>query len=70
MFKARTADILRRHRLSTIVKANQILVLHQGEIVERGTHDQLLKLNGRYREMWERQTQQEEDGDQGPPLPL
>ena len=36
------------HRLSTIRKANQILVMRQGEIIERGTHDQLLAAQGLY----------------------
>ena len=49
------------HRLSTITSADQILVLEQGEIVERGTHAQLLALNGRYRELYERQHHIETD---------
>lgn len=40
------------HRLSTVVDAHQILVMEQGRIVERGTHAQLLALDGRYAEMW------------------
>ena len=43
------------HRLSTITSADQILVLEQGAIVERGTHRELLSLGGRYRELYERQ---------------
>jgi len=43
------------HRLSTIVSADQILVLEAGEIVERGTHRELLALNGRYRQLYDRQ---------------
>ncbi|MGH7741830.1 MAG: ABC transporter ATP-binding protein, partial [Candidatus Eiseniibacteriota bacterium] len=45
------------HRLSTIRSAEQILVLENGEIVERGTHDQLLALNGRYKQLYDRQYQ-------------
>jgi subfamily B ATP-binding cassette protein MsbA len=43
------------HRLSTIESADQILVVEHGEIVERGTHQQLLALNGRYKQLHDRQ---------------
>lgn len=43
------------HRLSTIRSADQILVLHRGEIVERGNHDTLMALEGRYYKMYQLQ---------------
>ncbi|MEP6591301.1 MAG: ABC transporter ATP-binding protein [Gemmatimonadota bacterium] len=46
------------HRLSTITAADQILVLEGGEIAERGTHDELVGLGGRYRSLYERQYRQ------------
>ena len=49
------------HRLSTVVDADQIIVLEKGEIVERGTHDDLLARGGRYASMWARQMSGEED---------
>jgi len=48
------------HRLSTVVEADQILVLEKGEIVERGTHDTLLTQGGRYASMWQRQMAEED----------
>jgi len=49
------------HRLSTIRSADQILVLEEGEIVERGTHQELLAANGRYRQLYDKQYNLESD---------
>lgn len=49
--KGRTTFMI-AHRLSTIKKADRILVLHHGEIVEQGTHDELVTLKGRYEKMY------------------
>ena len=46
------------HRLSTVVDADQILVMDQGRIVERGTHAELLCAGGAYKAMWELQQQE------------
>jgi subfamily B ATP-binding cassette protein MsbA len=47
MMQNRTSIVI-AHRLSTIQKADKIVVMHKGEIVEQGTHDELLTLNGTY----------------------
>jgi subfamily B ATP-binding cassette protein MsbA len=49
------------HRLSTIQSADQILVLEAGEIVERGTHDELIAKAGRYRQLYDKQYRFERD---------
>jgi subfamily B ATP-binding cassette protein MsbA len=58
--RGRTTFVI-AHRLSTIRSADQILVLEQGRILERGTHAQLMALGGRYRELYDRQHRVEED---------
>ncbi|MGV0818880.1 ABCB family ABC transporter ATP-binding protein/permease [Martelella sp. AMO21009] len=52
--KNRTTLVI-AHRLSTVIGADEIIVLKRGEIAERGTHDDLIARNGLYAQMWERQ---------------
>jgi ABC-type multidrug transport system ATPase subunit len=52
--KGRTTFVI-AHRLSTIRRADQILVVEAGRIVERGTHESLYALNGRYWDLYTRQ---------------
>jgi len=54
LMKGRTTFVI-AHRLSTIRKADQILVIERGEIIERGTHDELYALGGRYFDLYTRQ---------------
>lgn len=51
------------HRLSTVIGADEIIVLHDGIIAERGTHQELLVKNGLYRSMWDRQREARETED-------
>ena len=51
LMKNRTTFVI-AHRLSTVRNANAIMVLEQGEIIERGTHDELLAMGGRYYELY------------------
>lgn len=55
--------IIAAHRLSSVMKADLILVLKDGQIIERGTHDQLLAENGWYKEMWDRQELEKKVGE-------
>jgi subfamily B ATP-binding cassette protein MsbA len=54
LMQGRTTFVI-AHRLSTIRRADQILVMEQGRIVERGTHEQLYALHGRYYDLYTRQ---------------
>ncbi|KAI9781303.1 MAG: hypothetical protein M1839_006096 [Geoglossum umbratile] len=56
--KGRTMLVI-AHRLSTITNADQILCLHEGAVVERGSHTELLKKKGRYASMWKKQSRAE-----------
>ena len=58
--RGRTTFVI-AHRLSTIRSADQILVLEDGQIVERGTHDDLIAANGRYRQLYDKQYKIEKD---------
>src|SRR3954464_4719948 len=58
---ARRTSIVIAHRLSTVVDADQIVVLDQGRVAERGTHAQLLRRNGLYADMWARQQSEREE---------
>lgn len=56
LLKGRTTFVI-AHRLSTITRANLILVVDSGRIIEQGTHDELMRAGGAYREMVHRQTE-------------
>src|SRR5437016_5527017 len=58
--RGRTTFVI-AHRLSTIRSADQILVMEHGEIVERGTHAELLAKHGRYRQLYDKQYRFEQD---------
>jgi ATP-binding cassette subfamily B protein len=55
LMEGRTSIVV-AHRLSTIAGLDKIVVLHDGKIVEQGSHKELLKLNGEYAKLWNRQS--------------
>jgi ATP-binding cassette subfamily B protein len=61
--RGRTTMVI-AHRLSTVVEADQIVVLEAGRVAERGTHAELLRRGGLYAEMWARQAQEQEREDE------
>lgn len=54
-YRADKTTIISAHRLSSVMHAQEILVIDEGQIVERGTHQELLELNGWYSRMWRKQ---------------
>jgi ATP-binding cassette subfamily B protein len=61
---ARHTTLVIAHRLSTVVDADQILVMAAGRVIERGTHAELITAGGSYREMWELQRREREQAEQ------
>jgi ATP-binding cassette subfamily B protein len=55
LMEGRTALVV-AHRLSTVARMDQLVVLDHGEIAEKGTHEELLRLNGTYARLWEHQS--------------
>lgn len=55
MLMQNTTTLVIAHRLSTLASMDRILVFKEGEIIEQGTHEQLLELGGYYKSMWETQ---------------
>jgi len=58
--RGRTTFVI-AHRLSTIVSADQSLVLESGEVIERGTHDELMAIGGRYSDLYNKQYKREQN---------
>jgi len=66
----RRTTLIIAHRLSTVIHADEIIVLEDGRIAERGRHEELLAMNGRYTAMWRRQQEaiDRPDVDASPPM--
>ncbi|MGH9949144.1 MAG: ATP-binding cassette domain-containing protein, partial [Pyrinomonadaceae bacterium] len=60
LMQGRTSIVI-AHRLSTIRRANRIVVMEKGEIIETGTHQELLDLGGRYKRLYELQFEESDD---------
>lgn len=64
--RAERSVLVVAHRLSTVADADAIVVLAEGQVVERGSHALLLECGGLYARMWRRQAEAEACGDDGP----
>jgi ATP-binding cassette subfamily B protein len=64
-----TTTLIITHRLSTVIDADEIIVLNKGQVCERGPHDALLRKGGVYADMWRRQQEEAKDRKQPVPLP-
>jgi ABC-type multidrug transport system fused ATPase/permease subunit len=62
--KGKTSIII-AHRISTVKEADQIIYLDQGKILERGTHTELLALNGSYASLYRKQLLEEQESRNG-----
>ncbi len=60
-FRGQKTMVIAAHRLSTIIEADQILVLEKGRLIESGSHLELLSLQGQYAAFWKMQTQDKRD---------
>lgn len=63
---ANRTTIIIAHRLSTVIHADEILVLTNGEITERGKHEELISYTGTYHDMWEAQLRNDVESGETP----